>query len=322
MRVLFGLMLSVLLSAFFIWFYMSNFELSTDVNLLDGKVNILVDYTSWNWGGVGFYPTTIDLGHHILLFFLFCYAPLLPFVLWGYFKCRPLDATSLILLGASFMPLVLPHSALSYWWRWMIMLVLPFAVYTSNALFPPEGEMIVRKWLKEAFLYLAKKTDSQNYTPKGSKIKINNSRRKIFLVFVVLVSVLSLTFMIFPYEHPFPYYSNSVIQLYFPPSMQANTLSPSECDEAVLATVWLNWNMPQNSCLIAHEKLSGWAVLNINFRPIYIYYGVNTGLSRALEQASLYNSTYVITTWTYDYFIRANGFTLLFNLGSIEVFKK
>nr|MDO8089817.1 hypothetical protein [Candidatus Sigynarchaeota archaeon] len=218
------------------------------------------------------------------------------------------------------MSLFLPHSALPNWWRWMIMLVFPFAVYASNALFPSEGEMIVRRWLEGVFHYLTKKSGSWN--PTSKIVRIGVGRREVFLVFVVVVSVLSFTFMVFPYEHPFPYYSNSVIQLYFPPSMQGNTLPLSECEEAVLATVWLNWNMPQNSCLIAHEKLLGWAELNVNFRPIYSYSGVCTGLSQALEQAGLYNSTYVITTWTYDYFIRTGGFTLVFNLGPIEVFKK
>jgi hypothetical protein len=320
MRGLVGPSLSVLFCVLFTLLYMGNFGLYSSGGLLNNKLSILVDYTSWKWEDVGFYPTTIDLGHHILLFFLFCYAPLLPFVLWGYFKCRPLDAMSLLLLGASFMPLVLPHSALPYWWRWMIILVFPFTVYTSNALFPSEGETIVRKWLENVFYYLEKRYSSQNPTSKILGVRF--SRRRIFLAFVVLVSVLSFTFMVFPYEHPFPYYSNTVIQLYFPPSMQANTFPISECDEAMLATIWLNWNMPQNSCLIAHEKLLGWARLNINFRPIYSYSGVNTGLLQALEQSSLYNSTYVITTWNYDYFIRTSGFNLVFNLGQIEVFKK
>jgi len=319
-RSLVGLALGAATCFMFVFFYSFRFDTPWN-DSLTGGMSVLVDYTSWGlFGDVGFYPSVIDLGHHVLLFFLFCYVPLLPFVLWGYFKCRPLDAMSLVLLGASFMPLVLPHSALPNWWRWMIMLVFPFAVYTSNALFPFEGKTIVRRWLEGVFHYLARKSGWQN--PASKSLTMGFGRRRVFLVFVVLVSVLSFTFMVFPYEHPFPYYSNSVIQLYFPPSMQGNTLPLSECDEAVLATVWLNWNMPRNSCLIAHEKLLGWAELNVNFRPIYSYSGVCTGLSRALEQAGLYNSTYVITTWTYDYFIRTGGFTLVFNLGPIEVFKK
>ncbi|MBS7250933.1 MAG: hypothetical protein KIH08_10165 [Candidatus Freyarchaeota archaeon] len=319
-RSLVGLILGIAICFVFVFLYSNIFNTPWSSHLTGGAP-FLVDYTSWGLSGdVVLYPSVIDLGHHVLLFFLFCYAPLIPFVLWGYFKCSPLDAMSLVLLAASFMPLFLPHSALPYWWRWMIMLVFPFAFYASNALFPSEGETIVREWLKRVSHPLAKKAGLHN--PASKNLRIWFDRRRVFLVFAILVSVLSFTFMVFPYEHPFPYYSNSVIQFYFPSSMQANTLPISECDEAMLALTWLNWNMPQNSCLIAHKCLSGWAELNVNFRPIYSYSGINIGLSQALEQASSCNSTYVITTWTYDYFIRTSGFTLIFNLGPIEVFKK
>jgi hypothetical protein len=128
--------------------------------------------------------------------------------------------------------------------------------------------------------------------------------------------------MVFPYEHPFPYFVNPYVQLYFITTMQQNTLPISESVDAVLATTWLNWNMPKNSCLIASDRLIGWAELSVHFRPIYQYTSINTGLSDALKKASAYNTTFVITTWTYDYFIKTAGFNLVFNLGEIEVFRK
>jgi hypothetical protein len=319
-RSLVGLSLGIVICSVFVLLYSNIYNTPWSSPLTVGRP-FLVDYTLWGLSeDVVLYPSVIDLGHHVLLFFLFCYAPLIPFVLWGYFKCPPLDATSLVLIAASFMPLFLPHSALPHWERWMLLLIFPFAFYASNALFSSEGETIVREWLKRVSRPLAKKASLHNLTSKNLRIWFD--RRRVFLAFAILFSVLSFTFMVFPYEHPFPYYSNSVIQLHFPPSMQANTLPISECDEAMLAVTWLNWNMPQNSCLIAHKCLSGWAELNVYFRPIYSYSGINIGLSEALEQASSYNSTYVLTTWTYDYFIKTSGFTLLFNLGPVEIFKK
>jgi len=128
--------------------------------------------------------------------------------------------------------------------------------------------------------------------------------------------------MVLPSERPFLYFTGTVTQICFPTTMQWNLLPLSECDDAVLAIVWLNWNMPLNSCLIGHENLFGWAELNVHFRPIYQYGGFYTGLLRALEMASLYNTTFVITQWNYDFFIRTAGFNPVFRLGSIEVFKK
>lgn len=331
-HVLASLSSGAIICAILALFYTGKFNLSGSVNFSTSNISysfgylvtptrfsVLTDYLSSNFS-VSSYPSYIYMGHLILFFFLFCYALLLPFTFLGYFRCRPLDAATLLLLVASFMPLVLPHSSLPYWWRWMGMLSFTFTIYATNSLFPSGEETIAMKILKSVFNRSTRLSRYQNHS--SGRARFNLSRKKVIFVFVILVSILSFTFMAFPYEQPFPYFTNSEIQLYSITTMQQNTLPVSESGDAVLATAWLNWNMPTNSCLIASDRLFGYAELNVHLRPIYQYTGLNTGLSDALEQAGAYNTTYVITTWTYDYYIKTGGFNLVFNLGEIEVFKK
>jgi hypothetical protein len=317
--VLAGLSSGGIICAAFAVFYAGKFSAPGSA-ISTAEYSSLTDYLFWNPGSLSSFPTYIYLGHIILFFFLFLFAPLLLFTSFGYFKCRPLDAATLLLLFASFMPLVLPYSALPYWYRWMIMLSFPFTIYASNSLFWSGEETIAMKILKFASNRSKRLYHNGNHFSVRIMPKLSN--RKVVFVFVILVSLLSFTYIVFPYEQPFPYFTNSEIQLYFAPTMQYNTLPISESIDAVLATTWLNWNMPANSCLITNDRLHGWAELYVHFRPIYEYEAFNTNLSNALQSASAYNTTFVITTWIYDYYIKTAGFNLVFNLGEVEVFKK
>ena len=118
---------------------------------------------------------------------------------------------------------------------------------------------------------------------------------------------------------PFPYFSTFSTQMYLPSSMQQNTVPLSQCPYLALACEWLKWNMPPDSCLIAHESLYGWANLTLPLRPIYRYSYLDVGLSTALLKAEWYNGTYVLTLPPYDYLIRNGGFELVFSAGLIEV---
>jgi len=181
--------------------------------------------------------------------FLVCFAPILPFVVLGYFRDHSLDVVTGFLLVGSFMPVVFPHSALPLWYRWMLMLAFPFMIYVCNFLLPDgQGSVLVRR------------------------LKISRKTRRVVFVFVVSVLVfLSSAYMVLPPERAFPYFSIFSLQMYFPSSMQQNTLPLSQCPYVVLACEWLEWNMPPDSCLIAHQSLYGWAYLSLPFRPIYEY---------------------------------------------------
>ncbi len=263
-----------------------------------GNKGLLTDYVT-GWFGFLSYPSVDTLRFHIISFFLLCFLPIIPFVVLGYFRNRLLDVLTLFLLVGSFMPVVFPHSALPFWYRWMIMLTFPFIIYAFNFLLPDKQNSVLIRRLK-----ISKKT----------------RRAALFAVLPVLI-FLSSTYMVTTTEDSFPYFSVFDTQMYLPSGMQSSSVPFSQCPYVVLAGEWLKWNMPPDSCLITQESLYGWATLNLPFRPIYIYASMDEGLASALLWSEFYNSTYVLTTPPFDFFIRRGNFELIFQMGSIEVFR-
>jgi len=258
----------------------------------------LVDYISWRFG-LHLYPSVDALRGDIFSLFLICFAPVLPLAVLGYFRNHSLDILTLVLLVGSFMPVVFPHSALPLWSRWMLMLVFPFIIYACNFLLPDEQD-----------------------SPLVRRLKISRKTRRVaFVVVIPVLFLLSSAYMVLPPERAFPYFSIFSAQMYFPSSMQQNTVPLSQCPYVVLTCEWLRWNMPPDSCLIAHQSLYGWANLSLPFRPIYEYSSMDVRLSNALFKAGWFNCTYVLTLPPYDYLIRNGGFELVFRLGLIEVFR-
>jgi len=67
--------------------------------------------------------------------FILLYAPLLPLVLFGFWNDEFLTPFFAFNLIGAFLPLVSPSFALLDFMRWMWMLVYPFSIYATNALF-------------------------------------------------------------------------------------------------------------------------------------------------------------------------------------------
>jgi len=67
--------------------------------------------------------------------FILLYAPLLPLVLFGFWNDESLTPFLTLNLIGAFLPLVSPSFALLDFMRWMWMLIYPFSIYATNALF-------------------------------------------------------------------------------------------------------------------------------------------------------------------------------------------
>ncbi|MEM3651240.1 MAG: hypothetical protein QW831_10995 [Candidatus Jordarchaeaceae archaeon] len=279
-------------------YYAGVFQISIPSDpFLPNMRGLFMDYISWRFG-LHLYPSVDALRGDIFSLFLVCFAPILPLAVLGYFRNHPLDILTLIPLVGSFMPVAFPHSALSFWDRWMFLLVFPFLIYACNFLLP----------------------DGQD-SPLIGRLKISRkTRRALFVVVVPVLVLLSSTYMVLPPERAPTYFSTLKIQMYLPSSMQYNTVLYL-CPYVVLACEWLKWNMPPNSCLIVHESLYGWANLTLPLRPIYSYSAIDVGLSTALLKAEWYNSTYVLTLPPYDYPFRSGGFKLVLSAGWIMIFR-
>jgi hypothetical protein len=177
-------------------------------------------------------------------FFLFCFLPLLPFLLLGIwrlknFQVRSWLVVSLILL---FVPLVSPSNL-----RWVLMLTYPLAFCVVEGL----SRLKSISWKRFGF-----------------------TLRRIGVIYLVLmVSVLSFGFVLMTSQSPFPYFAEPVNAYIYqiPSSMLQNTVPKSDCQDTVNALQWFKNNIDGNAVLLTHRAFYGWAMLTINLDQIVLY---------------------------------------------------
>jgi hypothetical protein len=177
-------------------------------------------------------------------FFLFCFLPLLPFLLLGIwrlknFQIRSWLVVSLILL---FVPLVSPSNL-----RWVLMLTYPLAFCVVEGL----SRLKSVSWKRFSFTF-----------------------RRIGVIYLVLmVSVLSLGYVLMTPENPFPYYAAPINSYSYqiPSSMLQNTVPKTDCPDTVSALQWFKNNTYSNALLLTHRAFYGWAMQTINPNQIVLY---------------------------------------------------
>ena len=92
----------------------------------------------------------------------------------------------------------------------------------------------------------------------------------------VMISVLSVGFMMMAPSAPFPYFSSgSGINGYIyqiPSSMLQNTIAIDDCKDTVNALQWLKSNMSGDGVLLTHTTFYGWAMLaSFNSHQLLLY---------------------------------------------------
>ena len=177
-------------------------------------------------------------------FFFYCFLPLLPLLLVGIwrlknFQIRSWLVVSLILL---FVPMVSPSNL-----RWVLMLTYPLAFCVVEAV----SRLKSVSWKRFGF-----------------------TLRRIGIIYLILmVSVLSLGFMLMPPENPFPYFAQPINGYVYqiPTSMLQNTLPKIYCQDTVNALQWFRNNVDSNAVLLTHRAFYGWAMLTVNASQIVLY---------------------------------------------------
>jgi hypothetical protein len=175
--------------------------------------------------------------------FLFLYAPILPLVLVGLIRDRVLALLTLSLLPGSFSLLLFPSTGLGLWYRWMLILMIPFMVYAAI------GSLRMIRRVR---------------TPK----------RRVYaaLIILVLVGSLGYSFAVLPPEHTLPYFAPAELRPYFPSSMLTCTIPLSDEQDAVALLQQLNRVMSSDSVLLVHESFYGWASLALTTNTTIINY--------------------------------------------------
>ena len=178
-------------------------------------------------------------------FFLYCYLPLLPLVLVSIKRFGNLQLRSWVLLSSVL--LFIPIDILSNF-RWVLMFTYPLAFYVSDTM----SKIKAVSWKRFRFtLY-----------------------RLLIIYLVLMLSVLSLGFMLMPPEKPLPYFDSGKYNGYIyqiPSSMLQNTVSIIDCQDTTNALHWFKDTVGENAFLLTHQAFYGWALSTLSRDQVVLY---------------------------------------------------
>ena len=177
-------------------------------------------------------------------FFFYCFLPLLPLLLLGIWRLKNFQLRSWMLLSLIllFVPMVSPSNL-----RWVLMLTYPLAFCAVEAV----SRLKSVSWKRFGF-----------------------TLQRIGIVYLVLiVSILSLGFMLMTPENPFPYFTKPVDGYIYqiPASMLQNTVPKIDCGDTVNALQWFKNNTDSGALLLTHRAFYGWAMLTVNANQLVLY---------------------------------------------------
>lgn len=233
----------------------------TGSNFFDFSTN-----TGWPLSNFSSYPAMLisEAG-----FLLYCYLPLLPLALVSVKRFGNLQIRSWVLLSLFLM--IVPIVTLSNF-RWALMFTYPLAFYVTETL----SRLKSVSWKRFGFTL----------------------RRVVIVYLVLMMSVLSVGFMLLPPENPSPYFNVNfngyVYQI--PTSMLQNTVSITDCRDTANALQWFKNDLGHNARLLTHRAFYGWALSTLNMDQVVLYeYG--DPASAAATAAQEGNSQIYLIWW-------------------------
>jgi len=200
--------------------------------------------------------------------FLFCFLPLLPFLVLGIWHLKNFQLKSWLLVSLIllFIPMVSPSNL-----RWLLMLTYPLAFCVIEGLSRLKGV----NW-KHFSLNL----------------------RRIGIIYLILVtSVLSVGYVAMAPQNPFPYFAQPIngYTYQIPTSMLQNTVSKNDCQDTVNSLQWFQDNVNDSSVLLTHRAFYGWAMLTLAANQIVLYEYDNP--ANAIDTTSLTGKNVYLIWW-------------------------
>ncbi len=241
-----------------------------------GGLFFLVNYLGMS-DPVHNYPSYPNLALNVLSLFIVLYGWWLPLVIAGFFRDSILDSWVLVLLAGSFSALIIPFCAVSWWNRWMFMLVYPFAFYATKAV-----EKVFRSEVGEV-------------APKGWLKWMKISRRTVLVTVSLVVVFGSLFVAVPPFFDRFGVFLVPTVNSYVPTTMLYNTVPIRDVESTIEAMTWLNENMNNSSSVLVHHAFLWWASLYLDPKHVVVYYQVN--LEKAVETAEQYGFERIYMIW-------------------------
>lgn len=235
----------------------------------------------------------LDLVLDTVGFFLFCYLPLIPFVIFGFRRLRNIQLKTWLLWisVAIIVTLVFQFTFFAVLpYRWILLLVYPFAFFVIDAI-----------------------------------DRINLRKRKLLVAtsIAIVFVVLSGSFITCTTSSPFPYFS--LYPKYVPTSILQNTVPLEDCQDTLNAINWLSNNMSGDSRLLVHHAFYGWALLSINSTQVINYgYGNPDDAAKSVMANNSFSNLYLIwwvngSGW-YGQPAVPSSFDVVFTSGRISVF--
>lgn len=201
-------------------------------------------------------------------FFLYCFLPLLPIAMLSINRFSNLQLRYWLLL--SLLLLLSPFTFVSPY-RWLLLLVYPFAFYVTDSL----SCLKSIKW-------------------RGFKFTIH---RIVILYLILSTCFLSFGFILSTPENPFIYFNSQSLncfQYQIPTSMLQNTISIRDFEGTVNALEWFNDNENSTAILLTHTVFYSWSLLTLSNKQA-MYYGFdNPEKAAELAQQDGYKDVFLV----------------------------
>ena len=177
-------------------------------------------------------------------FFVFCFLPVVVFVVLGFRRVGNLQLYLWVLLCGvlAVVPMVSPSNL-----RWVMLLVYPFAFLVVEGLVRLRGVC----WRR-----------------------VGVGLYKVGAVYlVVMLCVLSGGLVFLTTQAPLPYFGSGVNGYVYqmPSSLLQNTVSLADCSGVADAMVWVDGHMGAGDALLSHRAFYGWAVSVLNRSQVVLY---------------------------------------------------
>src|SRR5437867_12033456 len=172
-------------------------------------------------------PAHLDAIEHAGLLFFFSFAPILAFVAKGFWYELTLGAITAWTGLASFSFVLSPILSIPIYWRWEILLIFPFTIYSL-------------KGLDRLELFQPSRAFA----------------RKILIGFFLLLALGYST-------GAFSYMGSYGVNSFAPGTMVQGTIRVDQVDAALSSLTWLKVNAPKNSILLTDERFISYARLSM-----------------------------------------------------------
>jgi len=169
--------------------------------------------------------TAIDVLAYVSALFLYCFIPLLFWALKGVFHEPALTTSTVALLIGSFSVILLPTASIPLYWRWEIMLVIPFAIYSAHGM----------------------RIFALQFPKRSQVLKI------FFLLYIVLGTGYA--------SGLFSYMYGSAVNSYMPGTMVQSSVKIDRVDQIAPCISWLNHFAPTRSLLVTDERFYALAMM-------------------------------------------------------------